>query len=340
MKIYILDKSWNQVKQLISPLDLVLFHTKSGNRSVGIIVNSIILPHIKELDPNEWYVWGSTSSLCIPGFENEPSDIFGKNRIGVQIRNLKSVLDSYNGDISIGKLMKNPILSEQENQWMKEIIATIIQRQIDQEQYEKYNVEEEMNKIIQWIEDEMNNHIATVAPVVTVAPVATVRIHPTDFENMDQTIKNLQNDIDALIKELEEPIQPPFHCRTEIERRIHIYRKQKEIDAFRQSKEFQKHLENLKQIYEIYGSRIYNKRTLDFLSSLYPKLRIFRNWRYAILKKVGKWVGSEKIKCNDLYCSEFVAIIYSKLGIVPSINDFRPVDYDQFLSVIFKITKK
>jgi hypothetical protein len=55
-----------------------------------------------------------------------------------------------------------------------------------------------------------------------------------------------------------------------------------------------------------------------------------RNLKYKLLKRIGRWFGAEKIELGALFCSQFVAIVYSKLGIINSNIDtknFVPVDF-------------
>lgn len=121
------------VLEHIRPLDLILF---SGNNlvsktirlvekerrgigtisHVGIVITKDILPHIKELKENRLYIWESTSSKnksmsnsTLELLHNK--DIYGQSKFGVQIRDLKDVIEhylNYQGRVFWGKLKKNP----------------------------------------------------------------------------------------------------------------------------------------------------------------------------------------------------------------------------------------
>jgi hypothetical protein len=129
-EIYEWDIEEEYIKDMIHrlrPLDLVLFSGNSivskticlmekgklglGTIShVGIIVSSDVLPHIKELKPGKFYIWESTSKKQTL-FRKGLKDIYGKNRFGVQIRELESVVYDYlkfQGRVFWGKLINNP----------------------------------------------------------------------------------------------------------------------------------------------------------------------------------------------------------------------------------------
>jgi hypothetical protein len=127
----------------IKPLDLIMF---SGNNflsktirlvekeklglgtisHVGIVITKEILPHIKELDPCKFYIWESTNSRI--KFSNHPKDILGKSKFGVQIRDLKDVIEyylQYQGKVFWGKLDQNPFKIK-----YKDSLITFHQRRI------------------------------------------------------------------------------------------------------------------------------------------------------------------------------------------------------------------
>jgi hypothetical protein len=106
----------------ILPYDLVLFRGKdliskvitevqdvSTNHDefshIGIIVTHDILPQVPNLFPDKLYVMESTSNLSkLDG----PKTVDNKRDFGVQIRDYNQLLQEYNGEIYIGKLINNP----------------------------------------------------------------------------------------------------------------------------------------------------------------------------------------------------------------------------------------
>lgn len=129
-KIYewdILEQSLEYILKKLKPLDLILFSGNSlvsktikfvekekiglGTIShVGVVVTHEILPHIKELKKDKFYIWESTSKKQ-NAFHKNVKDIYGKNRFGVQIRELESVVKNYldfQGRVFWGKINENP----------------------------------------------------------------------------------------------------------------------------------------------------------------------------------------------------------------------------------------
>lgn len=100
----------------LSPLDLLLFR---GNdfvsntiskledwrvgdgrfTHVGILINNTLWPH-PTLRDNEWYVWESTMSKSMCGLtDGVPDVVSGKGVFGVQVRNLRDLLEKYDGSV-------------------------------------------------------------------------------------------------------------------------------------------------------------------------------------------------------------------------------------------------
>lgn len=79
---------------------------------IGLLVNRDLLPNIKQLLPNRWYVWESTMSKSIGAvYQAGPTDVeSNQGRLGVQIRDLEDVLSSYaqTGQVAWAKLHDNP----------------------------------------------------------------------------------------------------------------------------------------------------------------------------------------------------------------------------------------
>ncbi len=135
--------SYSDIIETIQPLDLLAFRgadfvsnfisnveetfVGSGEFThVGIVVNKEILPSIEQLEDGKYYVWESTMSSEYPGSgEMAPDIISGKGRLGVQIRDLKDVVNSYtavpDAYLAVCPLKNNPWLSSDK----REIIKTI-----------------------------------------------------------------------------------------------------------------------------------------------------------------------------------------------------------------------
>lgn len=75
---------------------------------VGVVVNSEILPNVRNLKPGRWYVWESTASGKLgEGIKN----INGRTFLGVQVRDLEEVVLKYGevgGDVAWASLINNP----------------------------------------------------------------------------------------------------------------------------------------------------------------------------------------------------------------------------------------
>ena len=358
MNILIVDKRWDDLVKLITPLDLVLFAGKDlvsstirnlqdkklaiGNFShVGVIVSSFVLPHIKELQPGEWYVWESTSSLRLPGFENEVPDIFGKHKLGVQIRNLKQVLEVYNGDIYIAKVKNNPLYL---NYNLNIQIPSPRQSPTGPEDSPKLKLSttQELAEIIKVLDKP--SEIIVSDKIITVSEefdkiIEDIdrAIQENDSENSldsDDISTNLMvKKIHDTIKDINENIDEAMVIAKEIEKEIDdlcIYFNKFVEDKSKNSKRYKKIIKEIRYIYEIYGNRMYNASALDLLSALYPILRPFRNLKYKALRGLAKLFRNKKIEPNAVFCSQFVAIIYSRLGVIDKnidIKNFVPVDF-------------
>ena len=308
--IFIFEKRWDDVVKLISPLDLVLFAgsdliSKTIRKlesidmvsHVGILVCSSIFPHLPQLEPNEWYVWESTSSLRLPGFENEVLDIFGKEKLGVQIRKLKDVFQIYKGKVYVGKLIHNPLLN-QTNQFLQQI-------------------------------DEMNHELRELSFMIHESKVSK-----EEHELLETELKSIREQMFLLESQLVFPLDV-------------IHDEKSLICTNHDSKKI---IQDLRCLYEIYGNRMYNASAIDLLSAVYPALRPLRSLKYKALKKLAKLFRSKKMTQYSLFCSQFVALVYQKLGIVCQEIDaknFVPVDFlgvdddgqPNILSMIFEIKK-
>ena len=325
----IIKIKWEDMIKIITPLDLVLFAgsdfvsssiknlqkqklTLGDFSHVGIIVTSFVLPHIKELNPNEYYVWESTSSLRLPGFENEPSDIFGKNKLGVQIRNLKEVLDVYKGGVYIGKLKNNPLYSYafslklNEFNKLNEKLEISYYQIKQQETVKHYKFElHEILKDIKDLEKSLESN----------PPSDSSKSSSGSFDNQELM--------------LEQMIKVSQDFQT------HLLNKYSQINHlvfrdFKNTKEYKKILKKLKIIYEVYGDKFYNASMLDLFSALYPILRPLRSLKYSFYRTLAKLFKKKDIEGTPVFCSQFVAIIYNSLGIIDEkidVKNFVPVDF-------------
>jgi hypothetical protein len=141
-----LDKeSYDSLTSRFNPLDLLFF--KGGDlpskfiqlaeeivlgdgmfSHVGILVSKDILPHLDVLEDDEWYVWESTMSIYIPHFQedNVVNIETGKGKLGVQIRKLKDVIESYTDEEKGTFVAWAPL---KDNPWEDSVIrATVVQR--------------------------------------------------------------------------------------------------------------------------------------------------------------------------------------------------------------------
>lgn len=378
MNILIVDKRWDDLVKLITPLDLVLFAGKDivsstirnlqdkkltiGNFShVGVIVSSFVLPHVKELQAGEWYVWESTSSLRLPGFENEVPDIFGKHKLGVQIRNLKQVLEVYNGDIYIGKIKNNPLYL---NYNLNIQIPSPRQSPVSTDESPKFKLSttQELSEIIKVLDKPSEfivaDKIITVSEEFDKIIGDMNKIIGEKDTDTSPTISDVSSTLmiqkmHDTIKEINQNIDDAMGIAKEIEREIDdlcIYFNKFVEDKSNKSKRYKEIIREIKSIYEVYGNRMYNASALDLLSALYPVLRPLRKLKYKIFRGLAKLFKNKKIEPNAVFCSQFVAIIYSRLGVIDKNIDFKnfvPVDFlgcdedgqKNIVSNIYKIIK-
>ena len=350
MNLSIIEKKWHEVVTLITPFDLVLFSgedfisstikklenkkLKCGEFShVGIVVNSLVLPHIPELLPNEFYVWESTSSLNIPGRPMEVPDIFGKNKLGVQIRHLKSVFEHYQGQVYIGKLIQNPLYSICPLKNIENKPVKPIEVKVEPKNYFEF----EMDKIIKEIED------------FDLGEIITKKTIQCDFDAVIEEIKRYQEEqereeqekeqekktkIEFTIDEIQKNIEESKKIQKEIEislDEIFLAYNKMIMEKFQSSTQFQKIVQTTKNIDKIYGNRLYNASLLDLFSALYPVLRPLRGLKYKLIRGMGKlFKKNKKIKEDRLFCSQFVAIVYKELGLIDrniNVKNFVPVDF-------------
>ena len=121
--------NWSFIKNNILPLDIIFFRGTDpvsklicslqkqrlgrGDYShVAVVVNSEILPSVPQLKPGELYVWESTMSKELFGITDGVRNINNKGVFGVQIRNLKNVIEAQSANegtvVAWGKLINNP----------------------------------------------------------------------------------------------------------------------------------------------------------------------------------------------------------------------------------------
>jgi hypothetical protein len=378
MNLSIIEKKWHEVVSLITPFDLVLFSgedfvsstikkleyqkLKCGEFShVGIVVNSLVLPHITELVPNEFYIWESTSSLNIPGRPLEIPDIYGKNKLGVQIRNLKSVFEQYKGQVYIGKLIQNPLYSICPLKSLKNKTPKPIEVKVEQ-------------KCSSYLVSEIDQMIRDIDEI-DLGDIITGKSIQCDFDSILQEIEmteELMNENNENKISTENYTDPPKQKMKETIDEIQRNMEQSKIlqqqiedsldeifleynkmimERFQGTEGFQEIIQKTKRIEKIYGKRLYNASLLDLLSALYPFLRPLRGLKYKMIQKIGKlFKKNKKIKEEKLFCSQFVAIIYKELGLIDrkiDVKNFVPVDFLGFdkdgqkniVSNIFKICK-
>jgi hypothetical protein len=143
---------------MIRPFDLILFRgadfisdsirklqkiasTKGEFSHVGIVVNTDILPNIKNAVPGKWYIWESTMSGKLNDGINDVET--GEAFFGTQIRSLDEIIEKYSKNpktkISFAQLSNNPILKKQnESEELYQYRLSILKRNI-QDVYNQYN---------------------------------------------------------------------------------------------------------------------------------------------------------------------------------------------------------
>lgn len=106
--------------------DVVLGKGGGAWTHVGILVNSDLMPKLKNAKPGHWYVWESTSLADTADIESMSM------KLGVQIRNLEDVCKAYgmvNGTrCSVFKLTHNPWVAAGDNAVAREAIRALIER--------------------------------------------------------------------------------------------------------------------------------------------------------------------------------------------------------------------
>jgi hypothetical protein len=100
-----------EIKHKFKPLDLLLFRgtdpvsiaimkmqsmmgLNDEFSHAGVVVTRELLPHLKQLIPGRKYVWESTCSWVFAS-DGTPCIVTGENKLGVQIRDLETVLCGY-----------------------------------------------------------------------------------------------------------------------------------------------------------------------------------------------------------------------------------------------------
>ncbi len=105
----ILFKGSNLISDLIQAGEYL--STKRNDFShVAMLVNNIVLP-IPQLLPNNWYILESTSNLS--SSDGPVNVLTGKRKFGVQIRNLKQVIEKYDGEVYYAPLIDKPTTPDQ-----------------------------------------------------------------------------------------------------------------------------------------------------------------------------------------------------------------------------------
>ena len=153
-----ISKTYDEIKETLRPFDLVFFkgadfvsnsirnlqklnHTSGDFSHVGIVINSDVLPCIKNSRSGDWYIWESTMS----GRWNDgiPDIETGEGYFGTQIRSLDAVVDAYsknpNTEIAFSSLLNNPLIQKEEES--NEIYTFRIQQLKKQlrDTYEQFN---------------------------------------------------------------------------------------------------------------------------------------------------------------------------------------------------------
>jgi hypothetical protein len=291
----------------------------------------------------------------------EIPDIYGKNKLGVQIRNLKSVFEQYKGQVYIGKLIQNPLYSICPLKSLKNKTPKPIEVKVEQ-------------KCSSYLVSEIDQMIRDIDEI-DLGDIITGKSIQCDFDSILQEIEmteELMNENNENKISTENYTDPPKQKMKETIDEIQRNMEQSKIlqqqiedsldeifleynkmimERFQGTEGFQEIIQKTKRIEKIYGKRLYNASLLDLLSALYPFLRPLRGLKYKMIQKIGKlFKKNKKIKEEKLFCSQFVAIIYKELGLIDrkiDVKNFVPVDFLGFdkdgqkniVSNIFKICK-
>lgn len=97
----------------------------------GILVTKDLFPLVKNLQPKTFYVYEMTCSGKIASDET-PDIETGKPKFGVQLRDFKSVLQSYPGSIAVLKLKNNPLKvqeGETDDEYQQKVLNIIAKSQ-------------------------------------------------------------------------------------------------------------------------------------------------------------------------------------------------------------------
>jgi hypothetical protein len=287
-------------------------------------------------------------------------DIYGKNKLGVQIRHLKSVFEQYDGKVYIGKLIQNPLyymcpLKNKKHNTPKMIEIKMVEEsglsknffesEIDQmiAEIKKVDLGERITqKTIQHDFDEILKEMENVEQLVdnletneetspSASPSPSPSASPSPSPSPVPYIQNpVQETIQVIQKNLEESQMIQKQIEESLDDLFLEYNKMI-MEKIKESKGFEEMIQKMKRIEKIYGNRVYNMSLLDLLSALYPVLRPLRGLKYKVLKGLGKiFQKSKKIKEEKLFCSQFVAIVYKELGLIDrkmNVKNFVPVDF-------------
>jgi hypothetical protein len=151
-------KTYEEIKETLQPFDLVFFkgsdfvsnsirHLQKLNKTdgvfshVGMVVNTAVLPCIRNSRPGEWYIWESTMS----GRWNDgiPDVETGEGYFGTQIRSLDAVVDAYSKnpqtEIAFARLLNNPVVQKHDESDIIYHFRMLQLRKILRDTYEQYN---------------------------------------------------------------------------------------------------------------------------------------------------------------------------------------------------------
>lgn len=158
------SRLYNEISKEFSPFDAILFQggdvvsktimiaeemsvDDDGEYKfshLGMLVNSQVLPDIKQLIPGEWYVFESTMSM--QPYDSVPDVVSKQGKFGTQIRHLTEIVHSYNGKMAWGKLINNP--------WNENFTCTF--STIDNSDY-RIEIKEENDKTVETNKRKLEN---------------------------------------------------------------------------------------------------------------------------------------------------------------------------------------
>jgi len=309
---------WEDVYKVITPLDLVLYSSDnlviSSNKkllkqnlyfadfsNIGIIVTSFILPNLKELSQNEYYVLEKNT-----------------NKPGIQIKNLREI---YKNGIYICKMKNNPLYSYALNLKSTEFDKINDQLEISYYQIKQQetvkNYQDELKVILKDIKNLEksleSNPPSPVSPSSTPlsTPSASPPSSPLSSPVSTDSCSSLDNQ-DLILKQI---IKISEDFQTHLINK-YIQLNQLVIRDFVHTKEYLGLVKKVNIFYKLNTINIFSIKNLQLFSKLNPILNTFGSFKYKVFKSF--FAKQEKnISLIDLIFSiyQYLRVVDSQINI-------------------------